>query len=498
MGVRVARVCALLSLTSIGCARVDQIVSPAPAIDVLDRSSVEIALRSPRAEVQVPSPTRDIGCALTQTREGRAPRAAVISRNAVSGLLGRIDYVSAPVVRGRPTRGALHVVSADFSVSGSLVTVNCLVKFDVSHEDFALLLARSRHDRVWHAAIERAEPVTDAESTQPGVLASRLLLAPVAGALSRRTQDPQVLAGRLRPARGPKLNTAGCGFDTGIECGIPTLPTVNIYGPMSGPGIADYSELYRTRRMYSLSDLAGLHWMTYQGPDCAAESESYNAAVVASEEAIEQLEYTASQMEAAMAEVAGLVCEPEWTAGGKDLCIDLFIMSERAAFFVGDRDDFDRHAPWSASRAQLYIDPATCTVEKHVNTTRTVGIGPINPGTHRPHHLNRAVASRNAAGQCVVEWSLLNGWCKGPMLELVCPSIDGRLVLEAIPGGYQGNVNADKFPAMGIYWWTGGVWNTISEREQGHMFDLTGWRRHKDKIRLMRPEYRASEGCTAM
>jgi hypothetical protein len=246
-----------------------------------------------------------------------------------------------------------------------------------------------------------------------------------------------------------------------------------------------------------LSELYDANWSYYQGPDCAAESEAYNAAWMAAEEAAQQMEQVEYDMSVATDAVSSQTCEIALAEEGQTLCLDLFIMQERSAFFVaGDNRTYDRNAPQSASRAQLYINPNLCTVTKYVNTSRTIGLGPLDGVPHDPHVLNRATAELTDDG-CVIRWSLLAGFCRGEIGSLLCPQIDGVLTIRRDgAGGWTGNVNIDRYPSIGIYELVGGAWQVIDARQEGHWTDLMGWRKHIFDIRNSRPAFQPSPGCT--
>ena len=168
------------------------------------------------------------------------------------------------------------------------------------------------------------------------------------------------------------------------------------------------------------------------------------------------------------------------------MCVDIFIMTARAGFFVGDNREHDPWAPFKASRAQLYINPQTCLVSRWVNTTRTAGFGPFDGGgPYAPHSLNRVISGRNEAGDCVVSWTLLNGWCEDRIPTMFCPAIEGDLVLRPNGwGGWTGSISDKPFPSRGVYFWRGDHWDTISERTEGIWLDLMTKRRHIDALNI--------------
>jgi hypothetical protein len=288
---------------------------------------------------------------------------------------------------------------------------------------------------------------------------------------------------------GPRFDLAcGPGSGTDYACGTPTLPTVTVTATPGYPVIVDVSMLYHDYRVYSLSDLFGI-WF-YGGPDCGNASETW----IALNDQINELEQQYNDLAAATSEVAALTCESSLTSEGRDLCLDLFIMTERAGFILeGDDRRFDPYAPAKASRAQIYINPHECMITPVVNTTRTVTFGPFGGGEHAPHKLNRVAAYRDAAGACVVEWDLLNGWCQThDVLTLggvLCPTIEGKMTLVSDGnGGFTANVNEDKYPSRGLYKWNGSSWQTLSERRETIWLDLGTWRRHIESLKIARDE----------
>lgn len=411
-------------------------------------------------------------------------------------LVGKIDSIEAPLIRGEPTRGTLQVVSATVIPEGQdrTLTINGLVPSDMLHATFAERVAESADDELWSTILGLLRPYNEPTSKPHGRLASAILLAPVTKGLSPAHFNGFAAARSFGSFGIPTARfNAECGLDTGVACGTTTLPTVFVYAPQSGPGIADVSELYRSRRIYSLSELYAANWSMYQGPDCAAESESYNAAWMAAEEAAQQMEQVAYDMSVATEAVSSKTCQRELAEGGKPYCVDLFIMSAREMFLVGDNRDFDPGVPWKASRGQLYVDPVQCSVDAYINESQWVS----SERRHPPHELNRVTAEQTPDG-CVVEWSLNVGVCRTNALAvIVCPSIDGRMVFRGDGnGGWSVNVNEDKLPSRGLYLWNGNGWQVISEREERIWLDLYGWQRHVERIRSSRPPMQQSPECT--
>lgn len=486
-------VMALVALAGAACAPSDRIVAPV-AVPRLDVAAMKAALAGPQVSVAIPKELRDIGCVMVGRDSEGVSQAASVSRHLVADLIGQLDSIKAPVVAGRPTAGSLHVVTGVLALrSSTSYTINCLAPNSVSQARFTEELASTPRTALWSAIFARMQPRTGDSSKPDVVIASEILLAPIrTGAPPKRAiRSSDVRNGLISPAVRPSYAYWFwvCGAGTDIACGTARIQRVTVTARSGWPVVVDLSELYGGRRIYSLSELQSVDY--YDGPDCSNASDTW----LALEANIMAMEEVAGEMEIATNAVANQTCEADLTGGGRDLCIDLFIMSERAAFFVGDNREFDRYAPWSASRAQLYINPVTCVVGPHVNTTRTVGFGPFEGGARGPHALNRVTATPSAEG-CVVEWSLNNGFCAtNELAQIICPSIDGRLVLRSDgSGGWTGSINEDKYPARGIYLWSGGDWRVIDERRQSTLFDLYGWRKHIEDLRISRNTC-MPEGC---
>lgn len=458
---------------------------PAP----MDAASVRAALNGPRVKVPVAKEVREIGCAVVSAGAGGVPDVAVVPRRLVAPLIGNIDSVAAPIMAGRPTHGSLQVVSAAVTPSGQsrTLTINCLVSQDISHGAFAELTARSQQNPLWSAIVPLLRPYSVGRAAPEWRLASQLLLAPIQNGLSPKQFKRHSGATRhayLVPS-APRFSS-GCGLDTGIACGEPTLPTVTITARRSYPTIVDWSDLYRARSIYSLSDILDIRH--FYDPECDA----WNAMYYAMHETMQRWEEEAAAMEVATNEVSGQICEVGLAQQYGELCLDLFIMAERAAFLIGDNRKFDPYAPYKASRAQIYVNPERCIANAIVNTTRTVQVGPFGGGLHEPHILNKIEYRWIETGViCEIKYELLTGWCRTwdqSAYTFLCPSIDGTMVLrKGLDGVWSGNVNEDKFPSRGLYWLTNAQFRMISERKETIWLDLFSWRKHIEDFRLSIP-----------
>ena len=238
----------------------------------------------------------------------------------------------------------------------------------------------------------------------------------------------------------------------------------------------------------------------YDGPDCAVASEVY----IAYQDAARGLEDEGAAMDAAANAVQSFVCEPPSAVpgGDKTICIDFFIMSE--TFFLiaeGDNRGFDPSAPYTASRAQLYINPWTGESHLLLNGSRIDFVpgddGPIpipfqNGYEREPYrHLPKDVRIRKdpVSGQIDVEVEIYNGFCT-KLGRAICPSIDASFTLTRQADGltYEATTNRrDKYPSVEINQWVDGAW-TPRLRDAEHPgrfgpFFLINLRRKADILR---------------
>jgi hypothetical protein len=427
---------------------------------------------------------RNLGCAVVHRDTNGLLTATEVGRAPILDLIGSIDEIQAPLLKGKPTSGTLHVVSGTLRDGSSEYSVNCLADLELSHATFQQRLAASASRPVWRNVISKMQPHEGDASKPTFVLASDVLLASIRGNAAGELMGTRRSISNASGVRGPRY-TLECGPGTNFACGVPTMPTVSVTATPGYPVVIDLAWLVRNERIYSLSDLMGVYF--FGGPDCSNASETW----LALNEVLNNLDAEIASLERATNALASAFCEDQYTANGQRYCIDLFIASETAGLiFEGDNREFDRYELINASRAQLYFDPATCTATAYVNTSRTVGFGPIpGGGPQGPHRLNRFTATPTSAG-CVIEWTLYNGWCEGHVPTLVCPPIDGKLtVTSSGAGGWTANIEEDRYPSRGLYKWNGSSgWQTISERSEGRFTDLASRRQHRETIRISRDQ----------
>jgi hypothetical protein len=473
--------CALAGFFVVGCSSVDIANSPGTRAPTL-RAALERAALGPTVRVPVAPEIKTIGCAVVGTRDG-ITQAVNLPRSEVTKFVGALDSIDAPIIGGQPTRGALHVLTGRLRLrnNSNVFVINCLAPMTTTQRAFELKIKSSISELASSAFARLSVHANPARKSDVG-LASEILLASLDNT-PRGSRSLANLSGISPPTTGPRFDEVPCGtFESGRACGVPI-----IYGEVHAPApplpvIVDLSMLHDDRGILSLSDLMGFNY--YGSVVCANASETW----LALNTEMQQLEQEANDLEAATNAVANLTCQREYTEDGAAVCIDLFIQGKTAFMLEGDGRPPDPNAPVTASRGQMYINPATCLVRYVINTTRTVTVGPLGGGTYAPHKLNRVEAHHNPEGECVVEWKLLNGYCDefnaGPG---ECPAIDGTIRFRPDgQGGWTADITEDKFPSRGIYKWNGSSFTKISEREGSIWLDLMTNRKNVERIRIER------------
>jgi hypothetical protein len=385
------------------------------------------------------------------------------------------------------------------------ITVNCLTSRVKSYGKYAELLRSSEGNPVWKSASRLLRPLSTGGTHNDVGLASALLLAPV-----RRNTRPVVIninqqaVGSFASKKAAPTQVSrvyDCGVDAGVPCEPQQLPTVTVTGTPGGGGpiIIDLTDLaYKARQFPDYGDYIVEY---YAAKECANQNDTY----LAMGDAIQSLEQAESDMEAATNAVGDYGCDHTLTGAGAVYCIDLFIMTERAGFLIGDDRRFDPYAPYKASRAQLYFNPDECAVYWVVNTTRAIidwRNAPPDTITEAPSTLSYVSAVRGSNGDCNIKWKLWPGWCEHQQVggtALVCPAIDGSIALHRLPSGaYSGSLSEDPFPSRGLYQWDGGAWRTISERQQSPIWGDLFWARQRtEQLRLERANV-IQGGCEPM
>lgn len=455
---------------------------------------------SPSDYVGVSKDVANIGCAVVVRDGNGALRTAVVSRGAVEGLVGRLDSIPTRIINGRRSAKHLQVLSATVRPGNrqQAYRISCLETSDATNASFARLIAMSAHNPVWNVIDRNLVAFSGPSGNSDVGLASHLLLAP----LTRGISATGIRLGSLRTSQAIlspgsiRKDTYDCHHEMDYACNSATLPTITVTATPNTNSVivVDMSELYYFMSEYPAVDMNGIVVYVINGPTCQNYSDMY----MALQDEIDKLEVIAGQMEAAMRETAAQTCQGDLTEGGYDYCVDLFIMSPQAAFFVGDNRTFDPNAPYKASRAQIYINPETCEVRKIVNTSRLVTTGPFLDSVAGPHKLNEVTAHRLSDGSCQVVWKLYNGYCWTLGNAFGCPAIDGSLTFtHRTDGTFWANISEDRYPSRGLYRWDPsiGEFQTISERREGVLADLVDLRQQITNIQLKQQQNFSGSGC---
>lgn len=486
--------------------------------------------------IRMPSDIAAIGCAVVAREASGGVWTAVVPRSAVAPILGTLDQAPAQLTKGRLTPKSLQVVSATFQppAESRTYTVNCLASRAKSYGDIAFLLRSSESSPVWQAVRAQLRDYSANAGQRDVRLASSLLLArlhegvqpvrlridkqagrfapsqPIKAQFALTTSEARPLGSSLQLVRGGNRSqlsvptgvsrTYDCGTEAAIPCDPYTLPTVTVTGHPGGgyPIIIDWSDVEDwLQQSPNLSDLLFQYYY-------AQECENLNETWTALSEQLSELDQQINDMQVATNYVSGEGCDYTLTRAGATYCLDLFIMTERAGFLVGDDRRFDRYAPYTASRAQIYFNPSECAAYWVVNTTRAI-IDYKNWDndtiTVEPAKLSWVQAYRGLNGNCRIKWKLWSGWCKNQQVGgwyLACPAIDGSIELTPLSNGnFSATLSEDPYPSRGLYQWTGSDWNTISERTQGIWLDLFMARQRKERLQLERDALR-TDNCSPM
>lgn len=173
----------------------------------------------------------------------------------------------------------------------------------------------------------------------------------------------------------------------------------------------------------------------------------------------------------------------------------------------GDNRDFDRNAPYTASRAQIVINPSTGEHYILLNGTRV----DLVPGDGWPipwmngfekssmRHLpsDVQVVRDASSGALTVRAELYNGLCS-MIGRAACPAIDATFRLTIGSDGlYQvESLQRDKYPSVQINQWVNGAW-TERYRDQEHpaVYGPAFLANFRDKAVKLRLTYALPDGC---
>jgi len=203
---------------------------------------------------------------------------------------------------------------------------------------------------------------------------------------------------------------------------------------------------------HTFSDLIDVVYIYNTGPDCADAS---LFAQGQEEEANKMNDYSYIIRDVSNV-LQQFSCQK---TGDKRLCIDFFIMADRAAIFGGDNRNFNPDAGYRASRIQFYFNPATGSWEVKYNSSKEIGLnGDVLVTSEDSARLFRpdsdvviSHADSIGPGSWIIKVTFYENFCPSRNL---CPTIDAKVFLRtnaSAPGGYDVFWKRDGFPSMGVY-----------------------------------------------
>lgn len=286
--------------------------------------------------------------------------------------------------------------------------------------------------------------------------------------------------------------------------GVPIAPAI-IRGQYSPPYPIDLEEAIRSLNRRGFRSLGDYFPSWFQdGSACASASEVW----LAYQNAAQGMENEAAAMDAAANSVQNAVCEQPGTVAPADqtLCIDFYIQSKTAFLIMeGDNRGADPNAPYTASRAQVYVNPTTGAYTLKLNTSTIDFIPgsyprvPLMNGIEKQpmRHLPKDVSvTFESNGDMVVKVELYNAFCS-VVGRAVCPSIDAAFAVRNVSGVLVTTpIHLDKYPSVQVNQWRGGAWEERwADQEHPGRFGpvfLTNVRPLADKLRR---EYDMPDGC---
>ncbi len=284
------------------------------------------------------------------------------------------------------------------------------------------------------------------------------------------------------------------------------LGPVIIRGQYYPPYPIDVEEAIRSLNRRGFRSLGDFFPSWFQdGPNCASASEVW----LAYQNAAQALENDAAAMDAAANSVQNAVCEQPGTVAPADqtLCFDFYIQS-KTAFLIMEGDDrgADPNAPYTASRAQIYVNPNTGVHTLKLNSSTVdfipgdyPGIPLLNGIQKQPmRHLPKdvSVTFDASTGDMIVKVELYNAFCSIPG-RAACPSIDATFAVRNVSGVLvTTSLERDKYPSVQVNQWRNGAWEERwADQEHpgrlGPVF-LINVRPLSDKLRR---EYDMPDGC---
>jgi hypothetical protein len=413
------------------------------------------------------------GCAVVVDRGTGEVATIALTRRQLPFAIPSLD--SAVVSGGLPH--AFQIAHYRIATSGAqALDLSCIAPFDEAYEhqlSTAMRTKAARADWTEVLALLNKQP-TQADSQPRAAIGGqtlRLALYPGAKLTERHVIGKVVGAGtssaRLLPSSPPNntiTNLADWKLAATDTFHVPALQPVIITASATD-WVIDNSNMYRSTYLAFKLDYRVLQfdYYFYNGDYCADANAFYWAQQFESDKQttygtiMQQLSDALGADGPATASNGGqAVCVPN---SEKPVCIDFFIMADRAAVFLGDDRNFDPDAGFRASRVQLYLNPNTLAWEVKYNESTLVAFGiPVlsktDSGPGRMFDPNQDVqVSRNPDdGFITITMAFRNNFCISR--TTFCPVIDAKVGLEPSsnsPGGFEVFFRRDGFPSMGVY-----------------------------------------------
>lgn len=235
--------------------------------------------------------------------------------------------------------------------------------------------------------------------------------------------------------------------DTGTARPPTPLPPITVTASRDTWWVDELLFRSRFNRTRSLSDIIDWEYVYYDGPTCADFSELY----LAEDELLRQMEEETDLMRVAIESIQGLSCDPK---PGFDICIDMFIASQRAIIFGGDNRTFNPEAGIAQSRGHFFLNSQTLARDAMINDSKLVLGGHVLDQRNRQSVLfqmdsDYVVTMR--ADTIHVKLKIANSYCISRPCVM---AVDAEIFFipdATTASGYKVGWKRDAYPSMGIY-----------------------------------------------
>jgi hypothetical protein len=500
-------------------------------------------LKPTESMVRLPEPYAFAGCSFVATIDNGEQLEAIIPRSALPSSLPRTDSV--PATPGHSP--GLKVISGEFrhqlSAASSSVRFSCLAppRASSARATHAISSALAQISGPGFEKLLRSYPVPKQTADRASEFAvpahsfrsTDLLLSNVSPSYARSSTlsigvRSNPLPHHSNVLSAPQVARLGEWYEDSLQYPEPTIDTlkaVQVTGQYPNPVIVDLSWILTgiEERNVRFSD-----WMN--SPDIAIiaqECRDANSGLDAAIQALASMEQDAIDADNGADAVADYNCEhdPNLVDPNMTVCIDFFIMGKTGLlFFRGDERSYDPNAPYTASRIQIYFNPAHPEYGQTILYNSTTVFLPIpwadtlknwsygaqsvfTPFAGLPQDVN----VRDSSGSTVVKAILYDGACKtlgtGWFARSVCPKIDAKITMTPSGAG-NWNVSYDRnaYPSVQVNTRPAGgnSWSEVSHSDEEHtrfaplsLFHLS-WDRWNAKYNEARNNFRLPGGCERM